>query len=158
MSVTPAQKRYRTAHRGEINAYKRALRAKNPEKVRAEERARRNRRRETNNAQQRARYAANPGKHRKYSLKKVYWTVEDYRRKKEEQEYRCALCNVLESALNRELNGDHDHHTLQPRGLLCGLCNTALERLDSVPGWAEKAVQYLQRYALDVRNHDGKMV
>ena len=155
MTRAESAKRYRQNHPEKIAAYRllynsrrRSLRAENPEQIRAQDRLKRNRDKE--NPRQRARYAANPGKHRKYSLKKVYWTVEAYHQKKEEQNRRCALCGVPESSLKRALGGDHNHLTLEPRGLLCGLCNTALERLDNIPGWAQKAVEYLQRYEYGV--------
>ena len=102
--------------------------------------------RERDNARQRARYAANPSKWCKYSLKKVYWTVEAYQQKKEEQNYACAICGIHENNLRRQLSADHNHIANKTRGLLCGLCNTALERLDNIPDWAHKAVEYLQRY------------
>lgn len=153
-----AQK-YRLAHPERVKELRIKLcTGPNREKLRAQERLRYRKNfaknREKDNAYQRARYAADPSKWLKWSLKKVHWTVEEYQQKKEEQNFACAICETKESDLWRQLNADHNHDTNTPRGLLCGLCNTALERLDRVPGWADKAVQYLQRYAVDLRNNE----
>jgi hypothetical protein len=63
----------------------------------------------------------------------------------------CGICGLPETSLNsrgvmRRLANDHCHKTGVNRGLLCIRCNTSIERLDSVPGWAEKAASYLEKH------------
>jgi hypothetical protein len=55
----------------------------------------------------------------------------------------CALCPSDDPGAGREyFSVDHDHVTGKVRGLLCSKCNVALERLDTIVGWAEKATSY----------------
>jgi hypothetical protein len=51
---------------------------------------------------------------------------------------RCALCPAVPKT--RRLDVDHDHKTMQVRGLLCHRCNRA------IPGWVD--VAWLRRAAL----------
>src|SRR5665811_1133326 len=55
----------------------------------------------------------------------------------------CKLCSHPNPHGHR-LAVDHNHQTGEVRGLLCALCNTAVERLESIPKWCERAVRYLQ--------------
>lgn len=50
----------------------------------------------------------------------------------------CALCS------NTATDVDHNHKTLVVRGILCGGCNLALNRIECA-GWAARAEAYLQR-------------
>jgi hypothetical protein len=62
----------------------------------------------------------------------------------------CKLCDGVCSG-GGVLAVDHNHETGEVRGLLCAVCNTAVERLDSVPGWAERASAYVRpRLRLEV--------
>lgn len=57
----------------------------------------------------------------------------------------CAICKRLP----RNKKGfaiDHDHHTGQIRGLLCGHCNTALGQLQDDIEIVQNAITYLQKY------------
>lgn len=62
-------------------------------------------------------------------------TIDNYQQLVDEQEGRCAVCDSLPKP-GRRLHIDHDHHTGETRGLLCGACNTALglmeERVDLI--------------------------
>jgi hypothetical protein len=54
----------------------------------------------------------------------------------------CGICGAQPKT--RRLDRDHDHHTGEPRGLLCVRCNRAL------PGWIDSqwlrsAIRYLER-------------
>lgn len=54
----------------------------------------------------------------------------------------CGICGSPRGT--RRLHRDHDHHTGQPRGLLCFRCNTALpNRIDAA--WLRSAAAYLER-------------
>ena len=59
-----------------------------------------------------------------------------------QQEGRCALCATLPDP-TRAFAVDHDHKTGAIRGLLCTRCNTALERVDAIPGWVERAANFV---------------
>jgi hypothetical protein len=76
----------------------------------------------------------------------------------------CAICGttVPKGAGNR-FHIDHDHKCCPQagracdkcrRGLLCSTCNLALERIESIPGWGEKATAYLDKYRLHVQAAD----
>lgn len=55
----------------------------------------------------------------------------------------CALCDALPTT--KALAVDHSHDTGAIRGLLCVRCNHSLERLETIPGWADRAAQYLNK-------------
>jgi hypothetical protein len=57
-------------------------------------------------------------------------TDEDYARMLAEQDGHCALCPSMPKT--RELHVDHDHKTMQVRGLLCYRCNKV------VTGWVTR--------------------
>ena len=59
-----------------------------------------------------------------------------------EQDGRCAICQETMTRPNQ----DHDHKTGKLRGVLCGLCNVALERMER-DGWGVAAFAYLQKWA-----------
>lgn len=104
-----------------------AWREKNPEKHR--ERVRRYY--ITNRARQQA-------AHRKW---KYGLTKDEFDRYLMEQGGRCAVCRSQE-----RLCVDHDHETLDVRGLLCNKCNTAIGMLgDSVAG-VERALEYMRKW------------
>ena len=78
----------------------------------------------------------NTQSHRRYSTKGV--SKKDWDRICKAQGGTCALCP------NPPRVADHDHTTLVVRGLLCGGCNQALNRVEW-PGWATRARAYLKR-------------
>lgn len=97
--------------------------------------------------QSRKAYVASRDTTRKWRIFKKYGvTPEWYETKLSEQNGHCALCPAVVSEHRRYLDIDHDHITNEVRGLLCGKCNTAMERLDSVPQWAQKAQEYINSY------------
>lgn len=59
-----------------------------------------------------------------------------------EQGRLCAICREFMTRPNQ----DHNHTTGRLRGVLCGLCNVALERMEQ-PGWGDAAFAYLQKWS-----------
>lgn len=55
----------------------------------------------------------------------------------------CALCGNPPKEGGRRLHVDHDHKTLELRGLLCFRCNRALPE-HVTPVWLELAAGYLR--------------
>jgi hypothetical protein len=60
-----------------------------------------------------------------------------------EQKGHCALCP--NTPKTRRLHVDHDHRSLQIRGLLCYRCNRALPSYVT-PAWLRKAADYLEAH------------
>ena len=92
-----------------------------------------------------------------YSLKAYGVTPEWYERTLAKQRGGCAICGCPQENQQRQLAIDHDHRCCDKprgkgacnkcrRGLLCDNCNRALERLESDPDWAEKALNYLANW------------
>lgn len=78
-----------------------------------------------------------------------------YERTLAEQGGGCAICGATKPDKRSKfmfVDHRHDCHPIRRacndcrRGLLCGACNKALERLETIPGWSEKALAYLARY------------
>jgi len=78
-----------------------------------------------------------------------------YDAKLAEQYGGCAICGIeTPNAKRKFFSIDHNHKCCATksacdkcrRGLLCDRCNTALERLESVPEWSYHAYSYLQKY------------
>jgi hypothetical protein len=70
-------------------------------------------------------------------------TTAEYQRMLEAQDGKCAICGQY--PIGKRLAVDHCHTTKVNRGLLCTPCNTALNRLEAVPQWSERAAEYLTR-------------
>lgn len=76
-------------------------------------------------------------------------TLEQYDAILESQGGVCAICGAPpQDNKKRRLAVDHCHATGKNRGLLCGQCNPALERMENIPDWHEKAINYLTKFAL----------
>ena len=56
----------------------------------------------------------------------------------------CKICNTHKYNTPRGLFIDHNHDTLEVRGLLCSHCNTAIGMLKDDPKLLDKAKQYLK--------------
>ena len=63
----------------------------------------------------------------------------------QEQGGKCAICRKTFTAA-QQTHIDHDHKTLQVRGILCSRCNLALGLLDDDLARLRAAVDYLDRY------------
>lgn len=94
---------------------------------------------------------------RKRTLVRRGLTPEKYDAMLQAQAGVCAICETPPKGSGK--NGlfiDHNHVCCPRdkgcskcvRGLLCQMCNHALERMESIPEWHEKAIRYLTRFAL----------
>lgn len=110
-------------------------------------------------ARRSAHYFANKPSERKrkkkWAMSRYGATQEWYNQKLTEQGGGCALCETtIPSKRSSYMHIDHRHGCCPNgkacdrcrRGLLCSRCNGTLERVESVPGWSEKALAYLARY------------
>ena len=89
----------------------------------------------------RARQVSNPVYARQSHLRRKYGlTVTQYSSMVEAQG---GVCRICDKDNGHQLVVDHDHVTELVRGLLCDRCNMALERLESIPNWNERARRYL---------------
>jgi hypothetical protein len=68
---------------------------------------------------------------RSQNLRAYGLTADDFERMEQDQGGRCAICGALPAGRWKRLFVDHDHKTGKVRGLLCHLCNSALERIDN---------------------------
>lgn len=63
-----------------------------------------------------------------------------------EQDGGCAICLKADGTTRHsKLRTDHDHQTMQVRGLLCNNCNLGLGKLGDTLESLEKAVAYLRK-------------
>ena len=93
----------------------------------------------------------NPEKN-KWSCKKSIYkslgitiTKEDYDKKLELQNYKCAICNNLPTE-KKALALDHCHTTLKVRGFLCDNCNTAIGKFKDNLELLTNAINYLKSF------------
>lgn len=77
-------------------------------------------------------------KERQYGI-----TVEEYNGLLKEQEGVCAICGNI-NRHERSLFIDHDHNTLEVRGLLCRNCNVVLGCAHDNPALLRRAAEYLE--------------
>jgi hypothetical protein len=77
---------------------------------------------------------------RLHRLMRYGMTHREYLRMLESQEGRCRLCP------EKAVFVDHCHERNVVRGLLCPACNTALGRIDKVPGWTDRALEYVESF------------
>ena len=72
-------------------------------------------------------------------------TIDDYNNMFSEQEGKCGICGKHQVELSRRLAVDHDHETMEVRGLLCTDCNVSIGKLgDNIEG-VENALNYLKK-------------
>lgn len=111
------QRKYESENREDINRKRRAYRKRNPNICRAQ-----------------------------WLRQKCGVSLEWYDAKFDEQEGKCAICGAPSSSKQKRLAVDHCHTTGNNRGLLCFRCNTVLEKVESMPDFFERAVEYLKKY------------
>lgn len=81
-------------------------------------------------------------KRKAYHFKKNYGlSIEDLEQMKQDQDYKCKICDE-----EKALVVDHDHSSGHVRNLLCSDCNLGLSHIENNPGWAEKAIAYLDKH------------
>jgi len=90
-------------------------------------------------------YSENKDKFKNYNFKKKYnITPEQLANMYEQQDNCCKICNTHKDELKRGLFVDHDHKTLEVRGLLCLECNTGIGMLKDNTDLLDKAKEYLK--------------
>lgn len=81
---------------------------------------------------------------RHYLLKRKYnLTIEEYESMRLSQNGVCWICKAEPGGRWKKLFIDHDHKTGKVRGLLCHLCNMALERVDN---FSDQIKAYLEAH------------
>lgn len=85
------------------------------------------------------------------SLRKLGLTNEQYASIRAEQDGKCAICGLEETAKSRNgglrrLAIDHCHEKLKVRGLLCHNCNIAIGSFKDDINLLQKAIEYLKRH------------
>lgn len=82
---------------------------------------------------------------RSWYYKKTYGiNLEEYEKILYEQDFRCAICKIHQSKLNRSLYIDHCHTTGKIRGLLCSKCNSGIGFFSDSIKKLENAINYLK--------------
>lgn len=69
----------------------------------------------------------------------------DYQRMFDNQNGCCAICKKPHRG-TRRFDVDHDHNTLQVRGLLCTSCNRMLGHAKDIPEVLRAAADYLEQF------------
>lgn len=141
--------KHKDGHQAKCKPCNRALvskwRAENPEK----EKAKQAKYYSENTADAKARMAnykkANQSKIRTLNLKKYGITLAQYEQMFADQAGCCAICKTHQSEFSKSLAVDHCHTSGKVRGLLCGLCNTALGSMRDSPEILASAINYLRK-------------
>jgi len=84
----------------------------------------------------------NRARNRKYS---TGFTQEDFEKKLEEQNNRCAICGT-DKPTSINWHADHCHKTKTKRGVLCQKCNMGIGLFNDNTELMEKAIMYLNQY------------
>lgn len=77
-------------------------------------------------------------------LAKYGMTITDFERLLAAQGHQCRICDRPHGENGKQLVVDHCHATGRVRGLLCGLCNTALGHFEDDPERMAKAIAYIK--------------
>jgi hypothetical protein len=81
-----------------------------------------------------------------YNIKYKFGISQDeYNEMLEEQNHCCAICKRHETEFTTALAVDHDHKSLEIRGLLCNHCNSRFLGRHSDPELFRAAAEYLER-------------
>lgn len=73
-------------------------------------------------------------------------TLSEYNKKREEQNYKCGICETHEDNLKTRLFVDHNHDTEQVRMLLCQNCNTGIGQFKESIVRLDAAINYLKKF------------
>lgn len=71
---------------------------------------------------------------------------EDYENLLHEQNSACAICGINAEEIGRKLIIDHNHDTLQVRGLLCWRCNSGIGFFRDEQALLAMAINYLRKH------------
>jgi hypothetical protein len=72
-----------------------------------------------------------------------------YNRMRQQQKGKCAICGKSAEEIGKRLTVDHDHKTGKVRGLLCGMCNSALGFAKDSTEVLGAAIKYLKENGND---------
>jgi hypothetical protein len=72
-------------------------------------------------------------------------TIEEYEKLVKEVGGKCEICGATQSTNGHRLAVDHDHQTLQIRGILCKDCNVALTLFQEKETVLQNAIKYLEQ-------------
>ena len=147
--VKKAQKKYRKSDRGRSQNVKNARRHRSENREKINERARRRRMENYDQIreQETRSYAARKEKVRNKQLEDLYGiTIKEYVFLLEQQGNKCACCGVSQDK-SSSFNVDHDHSTMEIRGLLCRKCNMGIGLLGDTADSVMLAVLYLQNHS-----------
>lgn len=89
------------------------------------------------------RRAKSKGAHSKAIMQRYGLSAEDYAALYEFQGGRCYICRRA-TGRTRNLSVDHDHSTMEVRGLLCRPCNTMLGHARDLIAFFQRAIDYLR--------------
>ena len=89
-----------------------------------------------------------PERHSKYTwksrIKRTYGiSEEEYLNLYLDQDGKCAVCKEIIELRGKQTHIDHDHETLEVRGLLCHGCNTAIGLFKENKETMKNAINYL---------------
>lgn len=94
----------------------------------------------------RERTLADKERARWYNIKRLYGISQaEYEELLEEQGYACGICKRHVTEFDKKLSVDHDHKSLEVRGLLCHFCNSRFLGRHSNPELFRAAAEYLER-------------
>lgn len=79
-----------------------------------------------------------------YNIKRLYGISQnEYEELLQKQEGRCAICKRHHTEFTKALSVDHDHKSMEIRGLLCHFCNSRFLGRHSNPELFQAAFEYL---------------
>lgn len=85
--------------------------------------------------------------HKKYGM-----TSQEFLDRVSAQQNKCKLCNRIFGEVKGRLDTaqvDHDHATGKVRGIICGVCNTAMGKLGDTVEKIERIVKYMKFENID---------
>ena len=147
--INARQKAYREKNKEKEEAYGKAYREKNKEKIKARHKAYYENNKEKISVKQKAYREKNKDRERNSQLRRNFGiSLHEYNLMLTEQKGKCACCGIHQNELTINFAVDHDHDTGLIRGLLCGICNTAIGKLgDNIEGLM-RALNYLEKHEL----------
>jgi hypothetical protein len=97
-----------------------------------------------------------PERHAKYMwksrIKSMYGITENYYLNLySNQDGKCAICKEAIELRSKRTHIDHDHETLEVRGLLCHYCNTAIGLFKENTQTMKNAISYLSEAGMKKR-------